>query len=45
MTPLQLTEEYLLAHDLREASQKTYRSAARALIRHSGPAVSVQEIT
>ncbi|MBY9932851.1 tyrosine recombinase XerC [Pseudomonas aeruginosa] len=45
MTPLQLTEEYLLAHDLREASQKTYRSAARALIRHFGPAVSVQEIT
>ncbi len=45
MTPLQLTEEYLLAHDLRQASQKTYRAAARALIRHFGPAVSVHEIT
>ncbi|WP_205301383.1 hypothetical protein, partial [Pseudomonas aeruginosa] len=33
MTPLQLTEEYLFAHDLREASQKTYRAATRALMK------------
>ncbi|WP_319060453.1 tyrosine recombinase XerC [Pseudomonas aeruginosa] len=44
MTPLQLTEEYLFAHDLREASQKTYRAATRALMRHFGPAITVQEI-
>ncbi|MBX8630806.1 site-specific integrase, partial [Enterobacter hormaechei] len=45
MTPLQLTEEYLFAHDLREASQKTYRAATRALMKHFGSTVTVQEIT
>lgn len=43
--PLQLTEEYLFAHDLREASQKTYRAATRALMKHFGSTVTVQEIT
>ena len=29
MTPQQLTEEYIFAHDLREASAKIYRAATR----------------
>ena len=45
MTPQQLTEEYIFAHDLREASQKTYRAATRALMKHFGSTVTVQEIT
>lgn len=37
MTPQQLTEEYIFAHDLREASAKIYRAATKALLKHFGP--------
>ena len=36
MTPLELTQDYILAHDLREASAKIYRAATKALLRHFG---------
>ncbi len=36
MTPQQLTEEYIFAHDLREASAKIYRAATKALLKHFG---------
>ncbi len=33
MTPQQLTEEYIFAHDLREASAKIYRAAKGVSLR------------
>lgn len=33
-TPLKLTEEYILAHDLRDASAKIYRASTKALLKH-----------
>ncbi|MCT6004995.1 site-specific integrase, partial [Pseudomonas aeruginosa] len=44
MTPHQLTEEYIFAHDLREASAKIYRAATKALLKHFGPTATVQEV-
>ncbi|HBO1213905.1 TPA: site-specific integrase [Pseudomonas aeruginosa] len=44
MTPQQLTEEYIFAHDLREASAKIYRAATKALLKHFGPTATVQEV-
>ena len=44
MTPQQLTEEYIFAHDLREASTKIYRAATKALLKHFGPRATVQEV-
>lgn len=44
MTPQQLTEEYIFAHDLREASAKIYRAATKALLKHFGPRATVQEV-
>ncbi|WP_440447142.1 phage integrase SAM-like domain-containing protein, partial [Pseudomonas aeruginosa] len=43
-TPQQLTEEYIFAHDLREASAKIYRAATKALLKHFGPTATVQEV-
>jgi len=34
ITPLKLTEEYIFAHDLRDASAKIYRASTKALIKH-----------
>lgn len=36
MTPLELAQEYIFAHDLRTASATIYLAATRALIRHFG---------
>lgn len=36
MTPLELTQEYIFAHDLRAASAKIYLAATKALIKHFG---------
>lgn len=44
MTPQQLTEEYIFAHDLREASAKIYRAATKALLKHFGPTATVQDV-
>jgi integrase len=33
-TPLKLTEEYIFAHDLRDASAKIYRASTKALLKH-----------
>ncbi|ELY3881256.1 site-specific integrase [Pseudomonas aeruginosa] len=44
MTPQQLTEEYIFAHDLREASAKIYRAATKALLKHFGPTATAQEV-
>ena len=43
MTPLELTQEYIFAHDLRAASAKIYLAATKALIKHFG-AVDVETI-
>lgn len=43
MTPLELAQEYIFAHDLRTASATIYLAATRALIRHFG-AVDVEAI-
>lgn len=44
MTPQQLTEEYIFAHDLREASAKIYRAATKALLKHFGLTATVQDV-
>ncbi|MGR6645724.1 site-specific integrase [Pseudomonas aeruginosa] len=44
MTPQQLTEEYIFAHDLREASAKIYRAATKALLKHFDPTATVQDV-
>ncbi|WP_368769798.1 phage integrase SAM-like domain-containing protein, partial [Pseudomonas aeruginosa] len=44
MTPQQLTEEYIFAHDLREASAKIYRAATKALLKHFGPTATVHDV-
>ncbi|EME5357852.1 tyrosine-type recombinase/integrase [Pseudomonas aeruginosa] len=44
MTPQQLTEEHIFAHDLREASAKIYRAATKALLKHFGPTATVQDV-
>ncbi len=44
MKPLELVEEYILDHDLREASAKIYKAAMKALERFFGPAVDVTTI-
>lgn len=36
MTPLELAQEYIFAHDLRAASAKIYLAATKALIKHFG---------
>lgn len=38
MTPLELTQEYIFAHDLRAASAKIYLAATKALSKHFGAA-------
>ena len=43
-TPLELTQDYILTHDLREASGKIYLASTRALLRHFGQTVSVEDI-
>ena len=41
MKPTELVEEYILDHDLRDASAKIYKAAMKALERFFGPAVDV----
>lgn len=43
MTPLELTQEYIFAHDLRTASATIYLAATKALVKHFG-AVDVEAI-
>lgn len=43
-TPLELTQDYLLTHDLRTATGTIYLAATRALLRHFGQTVSVEAI-
>jgi integrase len=43
-TPLELTKDYIFTHDLRASSAKIYLAATRALLRHFGQAVSVEDI-
>ncbi len=43
-TPLELTQDYLLTHDLRTATGDMYLSATRALLRHFGQTVTVDSI-
>lgn len=43
-TPLELTQDYIFAHDLRHASAKIYLAATRALIRHFGEDSSLDTI-
>ena len=43
-TPLELTQDYIFTHDLREASGKIYLASTRALLRHFGHSVSVKDI-
>lgn len=43
-TPQELTQDYLLTHDLRAATGVMYLSATRALLRHFGQTVTVDSI-
>ncbi|MCQ4320690.1 MULTISPECIES: site-specific integrase [Pseudomonadaceae] len=42
-TPLQLTEDYIFARDLREATAKIYHASTKALLKHFG-ATPIEEI-
>ncbi|PUA42058.1 recombinase XerC [Pseudomonas protegens] len=44
MTPLELLADYLSTHALREATQKIYLAAVKALLRHFGPLCLTEEI-
>lgn len=44
-TPLELTQDYIATHDLREASATIYCASARALLRYFGQTVSAEAIT
>lgn len=44
-TPLELTQDYILTHELRTATETIYLAATRALLRHFGQTVSLEEVT
>lgn len=44
-TPLELAQDYLLTHELRAATGAIYLSATRALLRHFGHTVTLEDIT
>ncbi len=44
-TPLELTQDYLLTHELRAATGTMYLASTRALLRHFGQAVALEDIT
>ena len=44
MTPQELLQEYLVDHDLRQASAKIYGAAMKSLEKHFGKAVDVETI-
>lgn len=44
MKPIELVEEYIHDHDLRDASAKIYKAAMKALERFFGPEIDVTGI-
>ncbi|AMB88293.1 recombinase XerC [Pseudomonas agarici] len=44
MAPLELAKDYIVTHDLRESTGKIYLASTRALLRHFGTEITVEEI-